>query len=97
MAQLEDLVAEVADPELRDALAAEVAELKKRTKFGLVFERHIPEIAVLGNAPSKWVTSSCADRPGRALPRPLVKPKTRCGYTEIPRTERARGLQLRWS
>ena len=51
MAQLEDLVAEVADPELRDALAAEVAELKKRTKFGLVFERHIPEIAVLGNVP----------------------------------------------
>lgn len=49
MAQLEDLVAEVADPELREAIASEVAELKRRTKFGLVFEKHIPEIAVLGN------------------------------------------------
>ena len=37
MAKLGDPVGEVADPELRDAIVAEVAELKRRTKFGLVF------------------------------------------------------------
>lgn len=51
MAQLERLVAEVPNEELRNAIAAEVADLKKRTRFGLVYERHIPEVAVLGSVP----------------------------------------------
>ena len=47
MAHLEDLVANVEDSALRDALAHEVRNLKRRMSFGLVFERHLPENVVL--------------------------------------------------
>jgi hypothetical protein len=47
MARLEDLIGSVEDGELRAALLAEVKAPKDRTSFGLVFERHIPEFAVL--------------------------------------------------
>jgi adenine-specific DNA-methyltransferase len=43
LAYLDDLIARVSEPALRDALAREVAKLKSRTNFGIVFERHIPE------------------------------------------------------
>lgn len=43
MAFIEELIAEVENPKLRAALAAEARELKQRTTFGLVFERHLPE------------------------------------------------------
>lgn len=49
VAVLEDLIAEVEDPRLRAALAAEARELKQRTTFGLVFERHLPESVVLAS------------------------------------------------
>ena len=47
MARLEDLIDSVADGDLAAALRSEVKALKERTSFGLVFERHIPETALL--------------------------------------------------
>lgn len=47
MARLEDIIREIADPKLRSQLAAEVAKLKARKTFGLVFEEHLPEIVLL--------------------------------------------------
>ena len=43
MAKIEDIIAQIPDERLRKAIAAEVRELKKNKKFGLVFEEHIPE------------------------------------------------------
>lgn len=51
MARLEDLIAEITDPRLREALAAEAAALKKEKKFGLVFEDHVPEQVLLPRFP----------------------------------------------
>ena len=51
MARIEQLVELVPDAALRAELASEVAELKRRQQFGLVFERHIPETTLLLNAP----------------------------------------------
>ena len=47
MAELEDLIASVEGVQLRDALANEVRRLKDRTRFGLVYERHLPESTLL--------------------------------------------------
>lgn len=44
MARVEEKIAEIADPALRQAIAEEVAHLKKHTRFGLVFEEHQPEV-----------------------------------------------------
>ncbi len=44
MARIEEKIAEIADAKLRTAIAEEVAKLKKRTRFGLVFEEHQPEV-----------------------------------------------------
>jgi adenine-specific DNA-methyltransferase len=49
MARLEDLIKDIADPRLRDEIAGAVAKLKTKTKFGLVFEEHLPEVAYLPN------------------------------------------------
>ena len=49
MAKLEQLLKGVQDPELRSQLEAEVAALKDRTHFGLVYERHLPETVVVGD------------------------------------------------
>src|SRR5262249_13243740 len=51
MAAIEDLIKQIADPGLRDQLAAEVARLKTTKKFGLVFEEHIPELVRLPGLP----------------------------------------------
>ncbi|WP_160119846.1 DNA methyltransferase [Rhodovarius lipocyclicus] len=51
MAQIEELVAQIADEHLRKAIAAEVRELKRSKKFGLVFEEHLPETVRLPNLP----------------------------------------------
>lgn len=48
MAAIEDLIAQVADPDLRMRLQAAVRALKEHKRFGLVFEEHIP-------APRGWV------------------------------------------
>lgn len=44
MARIEEKIAEIADPALRQIIAEEVAKLKKHTRFGLVFEEHQPEV-----------------------------------------------------
>jgi hypothetical protein len=49
MAKIEDLIAQIADERLRNAVIAEVRELKKNKKFGLVFEEHLPETVRLPN------------------------------------------------
>lgn len=51
MAELEDLVDQVADPTIRRQLSDAVRELKKHRRFGLVYERHIPETAGLRGLP----------------------------------------------
>lgn len=50
MAHLEDLIADIESPALQATIADEIRQLKKRMRFGLLFERHIPETALL--APS---------------------------------------------
>lgn len=50
MAKLEQLLKSgVPDPEVRKQLEAEIAELKDRSKFGLVYERHLPETVIVGD------------------------------------------------
>lgn len=51
MARIDDLIAQVADERLRDGLQREVRELRRRTRFGIVFERHIPEEVALLDVP----------------------------------------------
>ncbi len=50
MALVEDLIAQVTDTALREAIAREVTDLKERLSWGLTFERHAPEIAWLRHA-----------------------------------------------
>lgn len=47
MAAIEDLVAEVAEPDLRMRLEAAVRSLKEHKRFGLVFEEHVPEVVAV--------------------------------------------------
>ena len=51
MAKIDDLTQQVPDPRLRRELEAAVAELKKRTRFGLVYESHLPEMTALPGLP----------------------------------------------
>jgi adenine-specific DNA-methyltransferase len=53
MAKIEDLISQIADERLKKAISAEVRELKKSKKFGLVFEEHLPETVRLPNLPVK--------------------------------------------
>jgi adenine-specific DNA-methyltransferase len=47
VAAIEDLIAQVADPDLRMRLQGAVRALKEHKRFGLVFEEHIPEVAAI--------------------------------------------------
>jgi len=49
MAKLETLLAQVKDPKIRAALEREVKALKDRRRFGLIFERHLPETVIVGD------------------------------------------------
>jgi adenine-specific DNA-methyltransferase len=51
MARLDDLVKQVADKDLRQRLERALADFKKRQRYGLVFEEHIPETSTLLNLP----------------------------------------------
>lgn len=53
MAKIEDLVVQIPDERLKKAIGAEVRELKKNKKFGLVFEEHLPETLRLPKLPVK--------------------------------------------
>jgi adenine-specific DNA-methyltransferase len=58
MALLEDLIKDIADLRLRDQIAEQVAKLKARKAFGLVFEQHLPEVVQLPGLaikPGAWV------------------------------------------
>lgn len=47
MARIDDLLDEVPDSTLRAHIQREVERLRKATRFGLNFERHLPETAIL--------------------------------------------------
>jgi adenine-specific DNA-methyltransferase len=51
MALLDDLVAQVGDDSLRQHMASALRDLKRRQRFGLVFEEHIPETTALLGLP----------------------------------------------
>ena len=51
MAEINDLIARIQDPDLRQRIEKEVKELTKQKKFGLVFENHIPEMTLLYDYP----------------------------------------------
>lgn len=53
MAALNDLIAQIADPDLRDRIQQEVNKLNKQKKFGLVWENHEQENALLQGVPVK--------------------------------------------
>ena len=51
MALLDDLLEHIEDDALRAVLAKEFATFRQRVNFGLVYEKHIPEVAVVVGAP----------------------------------------------
>lgn len=51
MASIHELVAKIADPDLRVKIELEVNKLSKQKKFGLVFEEHMPECTPLYDVP----------------------------------------------
>lgn len=51
MAAINDLIARIQDPDLRQRIEKEVKELTKQKKFGLVFENHVPEMTLLYDYP----------------------------------------------
>lgn len=51
MAAINDLIARIQDPDLRQRIDKEVKELTKQKKFGLVFENHVPEMTLLYDYP----------------------------------------------
>jgi adenine-specific DNA-methyltransferase len=53
MAKIEDLISQIRDERLKEAIGAEVRELKRNKKFGLVFEEHLPETVRLPKLPIK--------------------------------------------
>jgi adenine-specific DNA-methyltransferase len=68
MATIETLIEQIGDKALRDAIASEVGELKKRLDWGLVFERHLPENVRALSAPIKVgsvVWERCSAKPRR--------------------------------
>jgi hypothetical protein len=57
LARVEELIAAVAELAIRRELAPEIASLKRRVRFGLVFEVHLPETAhrrAVGPGPRRW-------------------------------------------
>ena len=51
MARIDDLMSEISEAALKVRLQREIAELKKDKRFGLVFERHLPELVSMYDAP----------------------------------------------
>ena len=60
MAAINDLIAQIENPELRARIQAEVDRMNKQKKFGLVFEEHLPECTPLYDIPVKR-GGLCAD------------------------------------
>ena len=53
MSAINDLIAQIENPELRARIQAEVDRMNKQKKFGLVFEEHLPECTPLYDIPVK--------------------------------------------
>ncbi len=53
MAAIDDLINQIDDAELRKRIRAEVNQMNKHKKFGLVFEDHLPECTPLYGIPIK--------------------------------------------
>ena len=53
MAAINDLIAQIENAELRARIQAEVDRMNKQKKFGLVFEKHLPECTPLYDIPVK--------------------------------------------
>lgn len=53
MAAINDLIAQIENPELRARIQVEVDRMNKQKKFGLVFEEHLPECTPLYDIPVK--------------------------------------------
>ena len=51
MAKIEQFLERIQDKELRAELAAAIKQIKEATKFGLVFEEHLPELLRIPNLP----------------------------------------------
>lgn len=51
MARIDDLISQIPDKQLRQRLDAALADMKKRQRFGLVFEEHVPETVALPGLP----------------------------------------------
>ena len=51
MSAINDLIAQIENPELRERIRREVDKLSKQKKFGLVFEEHLPECTPLYDVP----------------------------------------------
>ncbi len=50
MSAIDDLIAQVQEPRLREQLRREWGEAQKTRKFGLVFDRHLPELVPIPKA-----------------------------------------------
>lgn len=51
MARIDDLVAQIQDATLRQRIATALADMKRRQRFGLVYEDHVPETTALLHFP----------------------------------------------
>ncbi len=51
MARIDDLISQISDKQLRQRLEAALADMKRRQRFGLVFEEHVPETVSLFSLP----------------------------------------------
>lgn len=51
MARIDDLIAQISDRSLRQKLESALTDMKKRQRFGLVYEEHVPETTTLLHFP----------------------------------------------
>ena len=51
MARIDDLVAQIADKALKQRLESALADMRRRQRFGLVYEEHLPETTALLHFP----------------------------------------------
>src|SRR5258707_457384 len=51
MARIDDLLAQITDKGLRQKMESALADMKRRQRFGLVFEEHVPETSTLLHFP----------------------------------------------
>jgi adenine-specific DNA-methyltransferase len=51
MARIDDLIGRIADKGLRQKLESALADVRRRQRFGLVFEEHVPETTTLFGFP----------------------------------------------